>query len=290
VAIKILDPQLAKDEGALERFQREADSAKRLEHDNIVRVLHVGSWRGKYYLVMELLRGGSFRELLRKDDPPEALLAVLGDVARGLAFAHDSGVIHRDVKPENILLTRSRKAKVADFGLARADDLTTLTTDGRVLGTPIYMSPEQARGQRATAASDVYAVGMLIFEVAAGERPFSSDTTHGYLYQHVEQEPPTPRVRSPYPPSLGQLALRCLVKDPMKRPSMAEVAARLDEIAIVAPRRIPWVAVSAIAVALLCIAAVAFPRMFDPLCGPWFGAGLFRALRAAAQHAHDWLL
>ncbi len=254
VAVKVLDGQAARDPDVIARFEREAETAQRLEHAHIVKILDVGSSRGKHYLVMELLRGGSFRQLLRKGAPPGRVLAVLAQSARALAFAHEKGVVHRDVKPENVLLTRAGRAKVADFGLARAGDQSTLTTEGRMLGTALYMSPEQARGERATPASDVYSIGVMIYESIAGERPFSSDTAFGFIYQHVQHTPPPPRVLPEFPPGLGALAMRCLAKDPAVRPSMAEVAARLEEaLAWRPPRRLR----AFLIVAALVIAAVA---------------------------------
>ena len=135
VAIKVLDATAARDEDIIARFKREAETAQRLEHPNIVKVIDIGSSRQKQYLVMELVHGGSLRRLLQRGAAPDKLLSILTDVARALAFAHEQGVVHRDVKPENVLLTKSRRAKVADFGLARAVDQTSMTTEGRLLGT-----------------------------------------------------------------------------------------------------------------------------------------------------------
>ena len=238
VAVKLLDAVHARDEDAIARFKREGETAKRLSHPNIVRVLDVGSSRARHYLVMELVRGGSLDRLLRGDGPAEKVLPVLAQTASALAYAHEQGVVHRDVKPSNILLTRSNKAKVADFGLARAVDASSLTTEGRLLGTASYMSPEQVKGDRATAASDVYAMGVVIYHAVTGELPFTSDTQLGFLYQHAEVDPPTPAVRSPYPASLGQLALWCLKKDPKDRPTMATLADRLAATSLVHAR--PW--------------------------------------------------
>jgi serine/threonine protein kinase len=287
VAIKLLDPQLARDKDVVARFEREAETASRLEHDAIVRVLDWGAARGRHYIVMELVRGGSFRRYLRKGGEPEEVLGILADVARGLAHAHEHGVVHRDVKPENILLTRARRAKVADFGLARATDHSTMTTDGHMIGTAMYMSPEQALGHRATPASDVYSVGMVIYEAIAGERPFSSETTYGLLYQHVEAAPPRPRVRRPYSSALSALAMRCLAKNADDRPPMAEVATRLGE-ATLSRAPGPWrvAAIAAAVTTVLFATLVAWPHLVDRLARGWAGAGVFRALRAAAQALH----
>jgi serine/threonine-protein kinase len=287
-AIKVLDPLAARDEEVIARFRREAETARRLEHPHIVRVRDVGSSRGRHYLVMDLVRGGSLRHSLDTGAEPAVLLAVVGEVASALAYAHAQGIIHRDIKPENVLLTRSNHARIADFGLARAMDASSMTTDGRLLGTAHYMSPEQAKGERATAASDVYAMGVMIYEVICGRRPFEADQTIGLLYQHAEVEPPRPEIRPPYPGSLGALALACLAKNPAARPTMAEIADRLAATRLVSPRRrlrIALVAVAA-AVALVLVLAIA-PSILDPLCGDWFGAPVFRGLRRAAHVVHD---
>jgi serine/threonine-protein kinase len=292
VAVKVLDPSLAREAEVIARFEREAETARRLDHPNVVRVLDVGSARGKHYIVMELVHGGSLRRLLQRGAPPAVLLSILAEVARGLAFAHAAGVVHRDVKPENVLVTRSRHAKIADFGLARAADLATLTTDGRMLGTASYMSPEQARGRRAVPASDVYSVGVMLYEIISGARPFSSDTPHGFIYQHAEQEPARPRVLPAFPADLAALTLRCLAKDPEQRPPMDEVAALLEEasrriVTARRPRLRRIVLAVAAAIVLLSAAVVSFPAILDPLCGDWPGSTAFRSLRSAARSAHD---
>jgi len=256
VALKILEASIAHDRDAVARFEREAETARRLEHPGIVRILDVGAQRGRHYIVMELVHGGSFRRYLKKGTgaAPDKVLTILGDVARALTYAHAQGVVHRDVKPENILLTKARRAKVADFGLARASDQTTMTTDGHMLGTAMYMAPEQASGARATSASDVYAVGVMIYEAIAGERPFAAESTYALLYQHVEHAPPRPRVLAPYPGQLAGLALRCLAKNPEDRPTMAEVAGQLAQATLVRPGRWRRVGLWAAAVSAALIA------------------------------------
>jgi serine/threonine-protein kinase len=287
VAIKILGATAARSADTVTRFKREAATAQRLDHPSIIRILDIGSSRGRHYLIMELAHGGSLRGLLeRAAAPPARVLAVLAEVAAALAYAHAQGVVHRDVKPENVLLTRAGRAKVADFGLARSVDEPSLTTQGRILGTAIYLSPEQARGQRATAASDVYAFGVMLYEVITGDRPFTADTQLGYLYQHAEVDPPRPVIRGRYPAALAGLALACLAKEPDDRPAMTEVAERLAAAARARPRvrRLLWLAIPL--AAALCAVAIAVPALLDPLCGDWFGAAPFRLARRAARDAH----
>ena len=257
VAIKLLDPTHSRDDDAVARFKREAETAQRLDHPNIVRLFDVGSSRNRHYIVMELVHGGTLKTLMNREldlDRCRKILSVLADAARGLAHAHEQGIVHRDVKPANILLTRSGKAKVADFGLARAIDHSSMTTAGKVLGTAAYMSPEQARGLRATDASDVYSMGIILYEVATGAVPFQSDNQLGFLYQHAEIEPAHPKMRAPYPPELGGLALACLKKDADDRPTMAQVATQIDAISLRRPRRFLRLAVL-LALLLLAIAA-----------------------------------
>ena len=278
VAVKVLDATASRDDDTVSRFKREADTAKRLEHANIVRVLDVGSSRSRHYIVMELMRGGSLRRLLHRGAKPDRVLAILTDVARALAYAHEKGIVHRDLKPENVLLTRSGRAKIADFGLARAVDSTTFTTEGRLLGTAVYMSPEQAKGQRATEASDVYSFGVMIYEAVTGKPPFAGDSKLAFLYMHAEVEPERPVVQPPFPAHLGKLALDCLDKDPTKRPTMPQVADVLAATKLVRFAKLRRaLLIAGLVLAALAVLSVFVPSVLAPV----------PPLRRGAQAAHD---
>jgi serine/threonine-protein kinase len=281
-AVKILAAEVARDAKAVERFEREARAVERLDHPNVVRILEVGSARGHHYIAMELVSGPSFRRMIRESDDPRRVLGILAQVADGLAHAHERGVVHRDIKPDNVLVNRSNRARVADFGLARVSGDASLTTTKQVIGTAKYMSPEQARGDKAGAPSDVYSLGVMIYEAITGETPFLSDTQHGFIFKHAAQQPPRPELRRGYPASLGKLALDCLQKDPDARPTMTDVAARLHAALTQRASRFGrrWIAAAA-AVALVAL-WLAFPHALDPLCDGWFGAPAVRAVRDAS--------
>ena len=281
VAVKVLATEHTTDPTSVERFQREAAAVMRLDHPNVVRILEIGHARGHRFIVMELCNGPSFRNLIRDATQAPRIIGILAQVADGLAHAHERGIVHRDIKPDNVLLTRSGQARVADFGLARVTDVPSLSATGQILGTAKYMSPEQAQGKKATPASDVYSLGVMLFEAITGEAPFASETQHGFLFQHVSDAPPRPSLRAAYPRALGRLALDCLAKDAAERPTMAEVAERLRSVRWGRSRwrtRAP-VAAPAVAVVLLWLA---LPGLLDPVSEGWFGAPAVRAVRDAS--------
>ena len=234
VAVKLLNPiHGGTDIG--DRFEREGRTAARLAHPNIVQVYDAGEaafeGREASYIVMEYVPGGDLKELIdRRGRLPGAELARLGDeICAGLAHAHERGVIHRDIKPHNILLDENGHAKVTDFGIARALGATQATRTGAYLGTALYSSPEQLRGQKATPKSDVYSVGATLYQAATGEPPFLGGTPLEIASQHVSKPPTPPRERgADISGGLQAFILSCLAKNPDDRPTAEEARSRLD--------------------------------------------------------------
>ncbi|GAB3052791.1 hypothetical protein GCM10027053_11230 [Intrasporangium mesophilum] len=225
VAVKVMRPQ-GPDESFLERFRDEARSSAVLQHPNIASVFDYGEQDGTAYLVMELVPGHTLGELIREAPggmSPDDVRSVVGQAALALAAAHDSGVVHRDVKPANIIVTPQGQVKLTDFGIARLGDGSGHTATGEVLGTPHYISPEQALGQPATSASDVYALGIVAHEMLTGTRPFDQGMPVATALAQVHDAPP------PLPPTvpadLRAVVESCLAKAPAERPADARTVA-----------------------------------------------------------------
>ena len=194
VAIKVLAQLYAENDSIRERFTREALAAARLSGaPNTITVFDVGEWNGRPFIVMEYLSGGSLEARLQADGPQPTGRALdwLEQAARALDAAHAAGVVHRDVKPANLLLDREGNVHVADFGIASAAGMDSLTQTGTILGTAGYLSPEQAKGERATSASDQYALGVVGFELLTGQRPFQAETMTAEATAHVHQPVPS---------------------------------------------------------------------------------------------------
>ena len=222
VAVKILFPEYATDPAFVERFRREAQAAANLSHPNIVGVYDWGSESGTYYIVMEYVEGQSLAEVVRDAGPlhPRRAAEILFEVAGALGFAHQRGVVHRDVKPGNVLISTTGQAKVTDFGIARAlsspaDDLTQA---GSVMGTATYFSPEQAQGFAVDARSDLYSLGVVLYEVLCGRPPFLGDSPVSIAYKHVQEWPPRPsQFVTGVPVGLESVILKLLAKKPEQR-------------------------------------------------------------------------
>ena len=222
VALKVMRPDLAKDESFVSRFRREARSAAKLSHPNVVAVYDQGEDDGNVFLTMELVNGLTLRHVMQAEGPltPRAALDIIDPVLQALGAAHSAGLIHRDVKPENVILREDGTVKVADFGLARAIASGTSTAQtGVLLGTVAYLSPEQVERGVADARSDVYAAGLLLFEMLAGSKAFLGDSPIHVAYQHVHSEVPAPSSRvNTVPPELDRLVARASARNPDDRP------------------------------------------------------------------------
>ena len=197
VALKILHEQYTRDEDYVERFRREARAVAQLTHPNIVTVIDRGEQDGRQFIVFEYVDGENLKELSARGplEPREAIGLAL-QVAHALSFAHDRGLVHRDVKPQNVLLNDDGQAKVTDFGIARSLDVHGVTQTGTVLGTSDYIAPEQARGQKVDPKTDIYSLGVVLYELLTGEVPFSGDNFVAVAMRHVS-EPPAERARAP---------------------------------------------------------------------------------------------
>ncbi len=232
VALKVLHPHFGDDEEYVERFRREARAVAQLSHPNIVTVIDRGEADGHQFIVFEYIRGENLKELVQRTGqlPVRRAVELAAAIADGLAFAHEHGIIHRDVKPQNVLLNGDGEPKVTDFGIARTLDVERgVTQTGTVLGTSNYLSPEQANGEPVTPATDVYSLGVVLYELLTGEVPFRGDNVVAVALKHAQETPPSLLEHRPEAPvRLAAAVDRALEKDPARRfPSMGELAAEL---------------------------------------------------------------
>jgi eukaryotic-like serine/threonine-protein kinase len=232
VAVKLLRDQYGSDENFLARFDREAQSAARLSNTNVVNVYDVGEDAGVRYIVMEHIEGPNLKELIRRQGPftVEGAAFIIRQIANGLDYAHAHGLVHRDIKPQNILVDTQGNVKVVDFGIAKGLSDSNLTEAGTGMGTVHYVSPEQARGESATPASDVYSTGVVLYEMLTKTIPFDADSPVGVAMQHVSATPPPPTSINPnLPPEADDLIAVALAKDPAQRfASAGELAAAVE--------------------------------------------------------------
>lgn len=287
VAVKVLREQYAADRAFVERFQQEARAAAGLAHPNIVAIYDVGAESGTNYIVMELVEGASLKQIIQQEAPcgPARAIDLVLELLAALSFAHERGIVHRDVKPQNVLVTGQGHVKVADFGIARAATASQLTETGLVMGSVHYCAPEQALGKGATQASDVYAAGVVLYEMLTGRLPFESDTALGVALQHVQEPPPPPRQFNPQlSPGLESIVLKALAKDPAQRYASATDMSQ----ALQAYRRLGEQATAAfVALAsrgpVTAAPAVAGPAIALPIGHP-------RAGRPPRRRTFDWLV
>jgi serine/threonine-protein kinase len=314
VAIKFLHASLAEDDECRDRFLREAKAAGGLSHPNIVVVHDVGEIEGRPYMAMEMLEGTSLSEVLEKTPqlPVREVVLIGMQLARALEYAHARGIVHRDIKPGNIMLLKDGQTiKVTDFGIAHMDDgSSTHTQVGAVLGTPQYMSPEQAMGEKIDGRSDLFAAGIVMYQMLAGERPFRADSLVAIAAKIVKEDaPPLAAKRPEVPPALRRVIDRCLAKKPEQRyqsgqelaDALKKVLVQLEEQARekdkqrIVPLRVKWAATMALIVALVMgsTAAVITYKQYTAMMGQVSDYGASMARFIAAQNAasvlgEDW--
>ncbi len=238
VAIKILKPEYMGDPGFLERFRTEARHAARVEHEGIANVFDYGEDGGSAYLVMELVPGDSLAKILERDKtlPAEKVLDIVAQTARALHEAHEAGMVHRDVKPGNLLITPDGRVKITDFGIARVADQVSLTATGQVMGTVQYLSPEQATGKPATPATDIYSLGIVAYEALRGSRPFTGETQMAIAMAQINDAPPA--LPEHIDEAVRELVMSCLAKKPAGRPSSAlALAEAAEDLMVNRPKR-----------------------------------------------------
>ncbi|PTM57579.1 protein kinase domain-containing protein [Desmospora activa] len=220
VAVKVMNDSLSHDQGFIKRFHREAKAAGSLSHPNVVNVYDVDSEEDIYYIVMELVKGKSLMELIeeRGSLPASEAAQIAIQVLEGLEHAHENGIVHRDIKPHNIMVNDKGRFKVTDFGISRVSKASTITQTGSVIGTVHYFSPEQAKGKETNSTSDLYSVGIVLYEMVTGTIPFDGEEAIGIALQHLQDPVPDPRAIQPdIPESFCQIIYRAMEKDPKDR-------------------------------------------------------------------------
>ena len=238
VAIKILKPEYMGDPGFLERFRTEAKHAAMVNHEGIANVFDYGEDDGSAWLVMELVPGESLAKIIEREKQldPERVLDIVAQTARALHAAHLAGLVHRDVKPGNLLITPTGVVKITDFGIARVADQVSLTATGQVMGTVQYLAPEQATGKPATPLTDVYSLGIVAYESLAGKRPFTGETQMAIALAQINDAPA--QLPDTIDPRIQALVMACIAKKPAQRPTSAlELAIRAEGLMANAPRR-----------------------------------------------------
>ncbi|WP_445614314.1 Stk1 family PASTA domain-containing Ser/Thr kinase [Geobacillus sp. YF-1] len=227
VAVKVLRLDFANDDRFIKWFRCEAQAATSLNHEHIVSIYDVGEEEGVYYIVMEYVQGSTLKQYIQQHAPlpVEQALSIMDQLTSAIAHAHENGIIHRDIKPQNILLDEHGRVKVTDFGIAVAMSGTTITQTNSVLGSVHYLSPEQARGGIATEKSDIYSLGVVMFELLTGRLPFSGESAVSIVLKHLQAETPSPRAWNPeIPQSVENIVLKAMAKDPFYRyPSAREM-------------------------------------------------------------------
>ncbi len=234
VTIKVLRPEFSSDKEFTRRFRREAQAVASLSHPNIVSIYDVGQEDGIQYLVMEYVDGEDLKTVIRREGalPPDKAVQIACQVLEALEHAHENNIVHRDIKPHNILITKSGRAKLTDFGIAREATAATVTQADTIVGSVHYLSPEQARGEVAAPQSDIYSLGVVLYEMLTGSVPFTGDNPISVAIKHIQEEPEPPSRRNPaVPPALEQVVLRAMQKNSHLRFATArEMARHLEDL------------------------------------------------------------
>ena len=243
VAIKMLLREFARDDEFINRFKREAKAVASLNHQNIVDIYDIREAGGTWFIITEFVGGGTLRDLLkeRKILPVSEASRIMYDACSALYYTHKKGIIHRDIKPDNVMFTDAREVKVTDFGLARLSDSSFQTRTGLSMGTPRYMSPEQASGKTTDHRSDIYSLGIMFFEMVTGKVPFEGDNAFAVVFKHINDPPPKPsEIKPDLPKWVDDVVLTCLAKDAKERHRDCSVFGQALEGSVSTPARVSW--------------------------------------------------
>ncbi len=242
VALKLIKPEIAAEKKTIERFRNELKLAREISHRNVCRMYDFNEEEGTPYITMEYVTGEDLRSLIKRIGkiPVEKTVSIAKQVCEGLAEAHRKGVVHRDLKPSNIMIDREGNVRIMDFGIARSLKAKNITREGMMIGTPEYMSPEQVEGKKTDQRSDIYSLGIIIFEMATGRVPFEGETSLSIAMKHKSEEPPDPRkINAQIPDDLSRLILKCMEKEKEKRyQGTKELLSELNEIEIPATEEV----------------------------------------------------
>lgn len=220
VAIKILSPLLSNNQEALERLKREVSAARRITHPNVIRIHDIAEIGGLHYVSMEFFQGANLKDFVKAAGSLSLMQAfqIAGQICDGLEAAHRQGVIHRDLKSQNIIINSANQIKIIDFGLAHSTHFEGMTATGLIMGTPEYMAPEQVEGKRVDERADIYSLGIILYELFTGRVPFTGDSAIAVGFKQMKEQPPAPRTIAPYlPVEIEGIILKCLQKNPVER-------------------------------------------------------------------------
>lgn len=236
VAIKVLSPLVSSDPDALERLKREVSSARRVTHPNVIRIHDISEFNGLHFISMEFFEGVSLKDYIKKTGALSLMQAlnIASQICDGLEAAHRQGVIHRDLKSQNVIIGPTNQVKIIDFGLARAGNLGGLTATGLIMGTPEYMAPEQVAGKSVDERADIYSLGIILYEMFTGRVPFTGDSAIAVGFKQIKEDPPKPRDFNPQlPPEIESVILQALQKNPLSRfLSVGELKSNLEAAAL----------------------------------------------------------